>query len=108
MRILHRSALAAALLVIRFSLLHAADELTWQQKEDFLAKAKVKQSKEAKKGVTGTLRITLSDGTITHDAHVQDGSRREPFVDEPMQACFAALHDELLLQSRRATSVTKR
>jgi len=71
MRIVHRSALAAVLLVIPFSLLHAADELTWQQKEEFLTKAKIKQSKEAKKGVTGTSRVTLSDGTITHDASVQ-------------------------------------
>ena len=71
MRILHRSALAAALLVIPFSLLHAADALTWQQKEEFLTKAKIKQSKEAKKGVTGTSRVTLSDGTLTHDASVQ-------------------------------------
>ncbi len=71
MRILHRSALAAVLLVIPFSLLHAADELTWQQKEDFLTKAKIGKSKEAKKGVTGTSRVTLTDGTVTHDASIQ-------------------------------------
>ena len=71
MRIHNRCALAAALLVIPLSLLHAADALTWQQKEEFLTKAKIKQSKEAKKGVTGTLRITLTDGTLTHDASVQ-------------------------------------
>ena len=67
----HRSALAAVLLVIPFSLLHAADALTPQQKEDFLTKAKITQSKEAKKGVTGTSRVTLTDGTVTHDASVQ-------------------------------------
>lgn len=71
MRIHTRCALAAALLVIPFSLLHAADALTWQQEEEFLTKAKIKQSKEAKKGVTGTLRITLTDGALTHDASVQ-------------------------------------
>jgi hypothetical protein len=49
----------------------AADTLTWQQKEDFLTKAKIVQSKEAKKGVTGTSRVTLSDGTLKHDASVQ-------------------------------------
>lgn len=49
----------------------AADALTWQQKEAFLSKAKIVQSKEAKKGVTGTSRVTLSDGTLTHDASVQ-------------------------------------
>jgi hypothetical protein len=71
MRMLPRSTLAAILLVIPFSLVHAADALTSQQKEEFLTKAKIKQSKEAKKGVTGTSRVTLTDGTITHDASVQ-------------------------------------
>ena len=51
--------------------LHAADALTWQQKEEFLAKAKVTQAKGAKKGVTGTFQVTLTDGAMTHDASVQ-------------------------------------
>jgi hypothetical protein len=67
----HRSALTAILLVIPFSLLHAADALTSQQQEDFLSKAKLTQSKDAKKGITGTSRVTLTDGTLTHDASVQ-------------------------------------
>ena len=67
----HRTALIAVLLVIPFSLLHAADALTWQQKEDFLTKAKITNVKDAAKGVTGTSRVTLSNGTITHDASVQ-------------------------------------
>ncbi len=66
-----RGALAAVLLAVPFSFLYAADTLTWQQKEAFLAKAKIKKTKEAKKGVTGTFRVTLSDGTLTHDASVQ-------------------------------------
>jgi hypothetical protein len=41
MRIHTRCALAAALLVIPLSLLHAADALTWQQEEEFLTKAKI-------------------------------------------------------------------
>jgi hypothetical protein len=45
--------------------------LTTQQKEVFLAKAKVVATKNVSKGVTGTSRITLSDGTTTHDASVQ-------------------------------------
>jgi hypothetical protein len=49
----------------------AADALTWQQKEEFLTKAKVVESKDAKKGVTGTSRVTLSNGALTHDASVQ-------------------------------------
>jgi hypothetical protein len=66
-----RRTLAVILLAFPLSLLHAADALTWQQKETFLIKAKITQSKDAKKGVTGTSRVTLSDGTLTHDASVQ-------------------------------------
>jgi hypothetical protein len=66
-----RGLLAAILLAFPFSFLHAADALTSQQKEEFLTKAKITQSKDAKKGVTGTSRVTLTDGTITHDASVQ-------------------------------------
>jgi hypothetical protein len=51
--------------------LHAADALTWQQKENFLMKGKITHVAEAKKGVTGTLRVTLRDGTLTHDASMQ-------------------------------------
>jgi hypothetical protein len=36
-------------------------------------------SKEAKKGVTGTLRVTLSDGTLTHDASVQSIDESKQF-----------------------------
>jgi hypothetical protein len=42
-----------------------------EQKEDFLKSAKVAKSKTAPKGVTSTLRATLSDGSITHDASIQ-------------------------------------
>lgn len=66
-----RGALAAVLLTFSFGFLHAADTLTWQQKEAFLTKAKIIKTKEAKKGVTGTFQVTLSDGTLTHDASVQ-------------------------------------
>ncbi len=51
----------------------AADEptLTKEQIKQFLLTAKVVHSNEAKKGITRTLRLTLSDGTITHDASFQ-------------------------------------
>jgi hypothetical protein len=39
--------------------------------EKFLKTAKITRSKSNSKGITGTVRITLSDGTFTHDAHVQ-------------------------------------
>jgi hypothetical protein len=67
----YRLALAAALVMSTLGCLHAADTLTWQQKEEFLTKAKIERTKEAAKGVTGTSRVTLSDGKITHDASVQ-------------------------------------
>jgi hypothetical protein len=51
----------------------ASDEptLTKEQIKHFLLTAKVVNSREAKKGITHTLRLTLSDGTITHDASFQ-------------------------------------
>jgi hypothetical protein len=41
------------------------------EKEAFLAKAKVVTTKGVSKGITGTSRVTLSNGTFTHDASVQ-------------------------------------
>jgi len=51
----------------------AADEptLTKEQIKQFLLTAKVVNSRDAKKGITHTLRLTLSDGTVTHDASFQ-------------------------------------
>src|SRR5229473_4574646 len=59
----------------------AADEstLTKEQIKQFLLTAKVVKSHESKKGITHTTRLTLSDGTITHDASFQpiDEHKRE-------------------------------
>src|ERR1700686_442838 len=51
----------------------AADEsaLTKERMKQFLLTAKVIKSGPAHKGITNTLRLTLTDGTITHDAHFQ-------------------------------------
>lgn len=49
----------------------AQQSLTAEEQETFLKTAKVVRTREAGKGVTGTQRATLSDGTITHDASVQ-------------------------------------
>jgi hypothetical protein len=51
----------------------AADEpiLTKEQIKQFLLTAKIVNSQEAKKGITHTMRLTLSEGTITHDASFQ-------------------------------------
>jgi hypothetical protein len=49
----------------------AQQPLTTEQQEQFLKAAKVVRTRGAGKGVTGTLRATLTDGTITHDASIQ-------------------------------------
>jgi hypothetical protein len=48
-----------------------APAMTLEQKEAFLLKAKIIRTRAAGKGVTGTTRATLSDGTIVHDASIQ-------------------------------------
>src|SRR5690348_7684691 len=45
--------------------------LTIEQKEEFLRTAKVTTEKSAKKGITDTQRVTMTDGKLTHDASVQ-------------------------------------
>lgn len=56
----------------------ASTRLSLEQQEEFLKKAKIVRTRGAGKGVTGTTRATLSDGTITHDASIQT-------IDEYMQ-----------------------
>jgi hypothetical protein len=48
-----------------------ATRLTVEQQREFLKTAKVIRSRPAGKGVTGSLRLTLSDGVVTHDAGFQ-------------------------------------
>ena len=52
---------------------------TDEEIEAFLRRAKIVRTREAGKGVTNSIRATLSDGTITHDAHIQtvDEYKRE-------------------------------
>jgi hypothetical protein len=62
------------LAAVTFLTLSAAAQtatITTQEKEAFLKKAKVVSKKDVSKGVTGTSRVTLSDGVITHDASFQ-------------------------------------
>jgi hypothetical protein len=47
------------------------------QKETFLLKAKIAKAKGAPLGITGTLRATLSDGRITHEASIQTIDERK-------------------------------
>ena len=49
----------------------SAAKLTDAQAEQFLQTARVVSSRRTEKGVTGSVRATLSDGTLTHDAHIQ-------------------------------------
>jgi hypothetical protein len=57
----------------------AADprSFTLGQKEAFLKDAKVISSRSASKGITNTVRATLSDGKITHDASIQTIDERK-------------------------------
>jgi len=64
---------AAAVYLICSIPLTATDEPTFskEQIKQFLLHARVVNSQESKKGVTHTSRLTLSDGTFTHDASFQ-------------------------------------
>ncbi len=54
-----------------------APVLSDAQIEEFLLKAKVGKTRSTKKGVTGSLQATLSDGKLTHDAHIQTIDERK-------------------------------
>ena len=45
--------------------------LSKEQIEHFLLTAKVVNIRHSSKGITDTFRLTLSDGTVTHDASFQ-------------------------------------
>jgi hypothetical protein len=64
-------------------LVAAADEpnLTKEQMKKFLLTAKVVSSRDAKKGITHTKRLTLSDGTLTHDASFQAIDEHKAVMD---------------------------
>lgn len=54
-----------------------AQDLTVEQCKDFLKNAKVIRNKTTNKGVTAPKRVTLSDGTLTHDAVFQTVDERQ-------------------------------
>lgn len=67
-------ALTGSLVVLLLSLPYAAQDtapLTDQQIELFLKKGKILKTRGAGKGVTDSVRATVSDGTLTHDVHIQ-------------------------------------
>lgn len=53
-------------------------KLTPDQKEQFLLHAKVVKVHSVAKGITNTVRVTMTDGTITHDASVQRIDEAKP------------------------------
>src|SRR5947199_7387796 len=71
--------IALACIVIPLTALCADDApLTKDQMKAFLQNAKVIKEKGSTKGVTHPWRLTLSDGTITHDASFQPIDERKP------------------------------
>ena len=77
MHILHRQGLklagAALLCLICPYFVRAADETTFtkEQIKNFLLTAKVVKSQRSSIGITHPWRLTLTDGTVTHDASFQ-------------------------------------
>jgi hypothetical protein len=68
-----RLILAAMVFLVCRVLGVASDEptLSKEQIKEFLLTAKVVRSQQSKKGITSPWRLTLTDGTITHDASFQ-------------------------------------
>ena len=69
-------ALSAASPIVGYRFQEAAQPaavapLSDAQIEHFLQEAKIVRTKSVGKGVTGSLRATLSDGTLTHEAQIQ-------------------------------------
>jgi len=57
--------------------------LTPAQMEEFLLRAKIVRSRPIGTGVTGALRATLSNGTLTHDAQIQYVNQTRPLFQAP-------------------------
>jgi hypothetical protein len=84
--------LAVLMFLIPTLVVSAPDEpsLTKEQIKQFLINAPVINSRESKKGITHTSRLTLSDGTITHDASFQpiDEHRAEKQLSNHVELGF--------------------
>jgi hypothetical protein len=81
-RALALACLAASLSILRTGTLPLAAQtarggdapvatLTHEERQRFLETAEITRARDTAKGITGSLRVTLSDGAVTHDAHVQ-------------------------------------
>ena len=58
-------------------------KLTREQQEAFLRTARIVKSRGLSVGITDSRRATLTDGRITHDAHVQTVDIRKPVYTTP-------------------------
>ena len=58
----------------------SAPKLTNDQIKQFLLTAKVVKSKQSSKGITSPWRLTLSDGTLTHEASFQAVDEHKPVM----------------------------
>ena len=58
-------------------------KLTREQQEEFLRTARIVKSRGLSVGITDSRRATLTDGRITHDAHVQTVDIRKPVYTTP-------------------------
>jgi hypothetical protein len=52
-------------------------KLTLEEKERFLETARILKTKTISEGITGSIRASMSDGVITHDAHIQKIDERK-------------------------------
>jgi hypothetical protein len=70
---MHTLIIACLIALVCPGILAAADDATLSkdQIKQFLTTAKVIKSKQSGKGITNPYRLTLTDGTITHDASFQ-------------------------------------
>jgi hypothetical protein len=85
----------------------AAGQISDEQKEQFLLNAEILAQKHLSVGTTGTRRAKLSDGRITHDAHLQTidifkpvydtGSRVEVNFRDSYKFNIAAYHVDRLI-----------
>jgi hypothetical protein len=57
------------------------EKLTEEQMRDFLLNGKVVNGRPVGKGLTGTYRLTLSDGTMTHDGGFQSINESKPYME---------------------------
>jgi hypothetical protein len=80
MRIAHRHALILSVVLLSSTVVvlgqdapkAAPPQLSKQEMETFLLKGKITKKRDAGGGVTSSMRATMTDGTITHDVHIQN------------------------------------